>query len=94
MAKYFKYFDLNNSGCVGSVEFGRVLEKLGVWMGSPQDVNRLFQHYDKNNNGQLDYNEFVAVLFNLKTKNSSRAQSAHPEPSGDFSQAKLNAKDI
>ena len=65
LAKYFKYFDLNNSGCVGPVEFGRVLEKLGVWMGSPQDVNRLFQHYDQNANGQLDYNEFVAVLYNL-----------------------------
>lgn len=52
---------------MGSNEFSRVLEKLGVWMGGPEDVNKLFGHYDANANGQLEYNEFIGMVFKQKT---------------------------
>lgn len=92
LAKYFKYFDLNNSNTVGPNEFSRVIEKLGVWMGGPEDVKRLFAHYDVNANGQLEYNEFIAMLFRPKTTQSSRTQSARP--TGDSSQTKLSTQEV
>ena len=73
LARTFKYFDLNNSGTVSIQEFSRVLEKLGVWLNGPKDVETIFCHYDANNSQDLDYNEFIGSLYNLK---NSRVQSA------------------
>ena len=73
LLKYFKYFDLNNSGTVTVNEFQKVLDKLGVWLGNPKDLNNLFQHYDRDGNGELNYAEFTGILYGF---NNSRIQSA------------------
>jgi Ca2+-binding EF-hand superfamily protein len=44
-----------------------VIEKLGVWMGSHDDISKLFNYYDVNANGCLEYNEFIAAIYNTKS---------------------------
>lgn len=69
LLKYFKYFDLNNSGTVSVSEFQKVLDKLGVWLGGEKDLLALFNHYDKDGNGELNYTEFTGILYGF---NNSR----------------------
>jgi Ca2+-binding EF-hand superfamily protein len=36
-------------------ELRKVLEKLGVWLASEDDLKNLFKFYDKNKNNSIDY---------------------------------------
>jgi Ca2+-binding EF-hand superfamily protein len=52
--KTFKFFDLNNVGYVPRNEFFRAIAKTGVVISSPevhlaniQDMNTVFEYYDK-----------------------------------------------
>ena len=58
----FKYFDIFDKGTVTFVDFMRTIEKIGLYY-SPLEVQPLFQEYDADGNGQLDYKEFSAVVF-------------------------------
>ena len=60
--KMFKYFDIMNTGAVDFTQFQRVLEKSGMYY--PEDQLRpLFQAYDKDGSGSLDYTEFAMAVF-------------------------------
>lgn len=62
LMKMFKYFDIMNTGAVDCAQFGRVLEKTG--MGLPDDQLRpLFESYDTDSSGSLDYTEFAVAVF-------------------------------
>jgi len=58
----FKYFDIFERGTVTFPDFMRTIEKIGLYY-SQQEVLPLFQAYDTNGNGQLDYKEFSAIVF-------------------------------
>jgi Ca2+-binding EF-hand superfamily protein len=62
LVKMFKYFDIFDKGTVTFVDFMRTIEKIGLYY-SPQEVEPLFQEYDVDAKGQLDYKEFSAVVF-------------------------------
>ena len=60
--KMFKYFDIMNTGAVDFAQFQRVLEKGGMYY--PEDQLRpLFNTYDKDSSGTLDYTEFAVAVF-------------------------------
>lgn len=40
----------------------RTIEKIGLYY-SPQEIQPLFEEYDTDNNGSLDYKEFSAIVF-------------------------------
>jgi len=61
--KAFKYFDLNDNGVVEPDEFAKAIEKIGIQIPTKQDLNLLFNLYDTDRSGALDYKEFSAVLF-------------------------------
>ena len=71
MLKTFKFFDLNNVGWVPRSEFFRAIAKAGVVISSPevhreamQDMNTIFDYYDRSKEGRIHYQDFVAqVLF-------------------------------
>ena len=91
LQKMFRYFDLNNNGkrfsnkisLIGRVdpkEWKKTMEKIGVVHISEEDSLKLFQLYDVDGSGYLDYKEFGSQLFGRTltpspTKSSGRAPS-------------------
>lgn len=61
--KAFKYFDLDNSGQCSKDEWIKTLNKLGISGFSEQKLLEIFDLYDKNRNGELDYKEFTRILY-------------------------------
>ncbi len=47
-------------------EFGKACEKLGVFIPTASNLATIFNHYDSNQNGQLEYSEFTKVFLNKK----------------------------
>jgi hypothetical protein len=63
LLKNFKYFDLNNNGSVEPDEFAKACEKIGILIPTKQDLDALFNIYDKDQSGALDYREFASEIF-------------------------------
>jgi Ca2+-binding EF-hand superfamily protein len=90
LIKSFKYFDLNNSGECEKDEWVKSLNKIGITGFNEQKLLSLFDGYDKNNSGGLDYKEFVTAVYNLddeeeeqstpKKQNSKKQESGDNEP--------------
>ena len=64
--KMFKYFDIYDKGAVDFRSFNQSMEKIGLYYGE-RDMLALFQHYDKNNSGTLDYHEFAEGIFGVNS---------------------------
>jgi Ca2+-binding EF-hand superfamily protein len=63
LLKSFKYFDLNDNGVVEPDEFAKAIEKIGIQIPTKQDLDMLFNIYDVDGSGGLDYKEFSAAVF-------------------------------
>jgi len=63
LMKAFKYFDLNDNGVVEPDEFAKAIEKIGIQIPTRQDLDMLFNIYDVDQSGALDYKEFSAAVF-------------------------------
>lgn len=61
--KAFKYFDLDNSGACSKNEFMKALVKIGVNSVNEDNIEEVYSIYDKDRSGELDYKEFVSMLF-------------------------------
>jgi Ca2+-binding EF-hand superfamily protein len=44
-------------------EFTKALEKIGLQLPSKAEVTKLFNHYDSDGSGSLDYKEFTLILL-------------------------------
>ena len=62
LMKMFKYFDIMNTGAVDFGQFQRVLEKCGMYYPEEQ-LRPLFDTYDRDSSGSLDYTEFAVAVF-------------------------------
>ncbi len=60
--KMFKYFDIFDRGTVTFADFMRTVEKIGLYY-PPQVLQPLFEEYDTDQSGYLDYKEFSAIVF-------------------------------
>jgi len=63
LMKAFKYFDLNDNGVVEPDEFAKAIEKIGIQIPTRQDLDMLFNIYDVDQSGALDYKEFSSAVF-------------------------------
>ena len=43
-------------------EFAKALEKIGVAIPSKKDLQMLFNYYDTDGSGSLDYKEFTVII--------------------------------
>jgi len=77
--KAFKYFDLDNSGQCSKDEWIKTLNKLGVSGFSEQKLIEIFDLYDKNKNGELDYKEFTKILYNDDEEEEKGKSHSHEE---------------
>lgn len=75
LMRAFRYFDLDNSGCVSFDEWMKAIEKIGVVARSPQQLEQLFRSYDTDGSGELDYREFTASIFGA---NSATGRTLSP----------------
>jgi Ca2+-binding EF-hand superfamily protein len=55
LIKAFKYFDLDNSGTVSQKEWLQTLERVGINSVDRQGLLTLFDAYDADKSGALDY---------------------------------------
>jgi len=62
LVKMFKYFDIFDRGTVSFGDFLRTVEKIGLYY-APHELEPLFNEYDSDQNGHLDYKEFSAIIF-------------------------------
>ena len=60
--KMFKFFDVSGNGRVDFDTFAKVCEKTGMYFPEEQ-LGPLFQSYDQDGSGELDYQEFALALF-------------------------------
>ena len=63
--------DDNNSKTLDMSEFGKALNEYRISVGS-DDVAKIFKHFDRDGNGEINYDEFVRTLvgkMNDKRKN-------------------------
>ena len=56
----FQHFDADHSGFITPDEVEKALKTLGG--ASSADAADMVRQYDLNNDGRIDYNEFVAML--------------------------------
>jgi len=78
LMKAFKYFDLNDNGSVEPDEFAKAIEKIGIQIPTQKDLNMLFNIYDADGSGALDYKEFSSAVFGRP----ATASSSRPSTSG------------
>ena len=76
----FKYFDQAQTGSVNCGQFMRVLEKTGMYYPQ-QTLQALFEEYDLDKNGQLDYRELALMISGEhKIKSWTAPVKPNPEP--------------
>jgi Ca2+-binding EF-hand superfamily protein len=46
------------------------LEKIGVTIPSQRDLDSIFNYYDTDRSGSLDYKEFTAILLDKDSGNN------------------------
>eukprot|EP01022_Parablepharisma_sp_SALTPOND_P007913 TRINITY_DN1341_c0_g1_i1.p1 TRINITY_DN1341_c0_g1~~TRINITY_DN1341_c0_g1_i1.p1 ORF type:complete len:726 (-),score=97.19 TRINITY_DN1341_c0_g1_i1:11973-14150(-) len=72
LIRSFKFFDINNKGALPKEGFQKAIEKIGVTIEAEvrilliqsfQDVAKLFEMYDIDKDGLIDYHEFAAMVF-------------------------------
>ena len=80
MMRSFKYFDLDNSGYVSIEEWTKAIEKIGVVLANPAQLEELFHTYDTSGDGQLDYSEFIAAVFGANSAMAKRVSPSKLQP--------------
>ena len=60
----FKYFDINKIGKSSKDDFLKVIDRIGLIGFSQNDLVNLFNNYDPNNSGYIDYENFSNYLYN------------------------------
>jgi Ca2+-binding EF-hand superfamily protein len=64
LRKMFKEFDEDDSGELDKTEFRNALKwKLGLMNVAAEDIDELFDYYDKDKGGGIDVNEFIAQVL-------------------------------
>lgn len=59
--RIFRHFDLDGFGTIEPKEFVKALETLGCVFSRPQ-MEALFNKFDANGNGKIDYEEFSSFF--------------------------------
>ncbi|GKU95800.1 hypothetical protein SLEP1_g9117 [Rubroshorea leprosula] len=61
LREIFRSFDRNNDGSLTQLELGSLLRSLGL-KPSPDQLDALIQKVDTNNNGLVEFSEFIALV--------------------------------
>ena len=62
MRRVFRSFDKNGDGRIDKSELDAVFKELHVTV-SPEEIQKMIAMADKDQQGSLDYNEFMELVF-------------------------------
>ena len=62
----FKFFDLEGNGFCNLRDFMRTMEKVGVVMNRVTDLQDIFNYYDEEQSGVIDYKTFCKEIFQME----------------------------
>lgn len=74
-----KHFDYDNDGKLTMGEWFKSIEKIGVVVPSVEDLKRLFQIYDSDHDGMIDYKEFANSIFRPNAEKPVSKDKPSPE---------------
>ena len=81
LLRAFKYFDLQDTGLCSKEIFTKTMLKIGVTGLSDLEISELFEQFNPNKDGLLDYKEFVSNLYSNKSISSKKKlQVPNPTP--------------
>ena len=97
LLRAFKYFDLKNTGLCTKDVFTRTMLKIGITGLTEDEISQIFPLFKPNNQGLLDYKEFVSNLYANKSMSSNKQphgseQPVHPDEK--LIQNNLNKKEF
>jgi len=75
LLRAFKYFDLQNTGLCSKDIFTKTMLKIGITSLSDLEISELFEQFNPNKDGLLDYKEFVSKLYSNKSISSKKKNS-------------------
>ena len=61
LGRQFKIMDDNGSGALDPYEFNKAIQDFGIEVET-KDLATLFRCFDYDNNGEIDFNEFIRVI--------------------------------
>ena len=64
LLRAFKYFDLSNTNLSDKETFIRTVMKIGITGFSEQNIASVFDLYDTENSGKINYKDFIGLLYN------------------------------
>jgi Ca2+-binding EF-hand superfamily protein len=67
LVRAFKYFDLDNTGLSDTETFLKTVKKIGLTSFDDNEIIEIFNLFDTNKKGEIDYREFVSELFGNKS---------------------------
>ena len=97
LLRAFKYFDLKNTGLCTKEVFTRTMLKIGITGLTEDEISQLFSQFNPNNEGLLDYKEFVSNLYSNKSiisKKQSQGIQQQEQPDEKKIQGNLNKKEF
>ena len=92
-----KYFDLKNTGLCSKDIFVRAMLKIGITSLTEEEISQVFYQFNPNNEGLLDYKEFISNLYSNKSITSKKQpQNVNQPPRMDerTNQNNLNKKEF
>ena len=69
--QYFKYYDIDNTNLTNLQNFIKTNEKLGVSLSKISDLEIIFNYFDKDKKGIINYKDFIKEIFNIKKYNEN-----------------------
>ena len=64
LLRAFKYFDLSNTNLSDKKTFINTVMKIGITGFSEENISSIFDIYDTENTGKINYKDFIGILYN------------------------------
>ena len=64
LLRAFKYFDLSNTNLSNKQSFINAVMKIGITGFTEQNISQIFEIYDSEKVGKINYKDFIGILYN------------------------------
>jgi Ca2+-binding EF-hand superfamily protein len=64
LLRAFKYFDLSNTNLCDKENFIKTVMKIGITGFTEKNLSSIFELYDTENEGKINYKDFIGNLYN------------------------------